>query len=71
MNQALEIYVLYFNPTDYPGKYVVRKWHNDIPEAKPLCVVNLLSEALQFLPAGLYEMPRQPGDDACIISTFF
>ena len=66
---GLEIYVVYDNPSDYPGQFVVRRnvvakgLHVDVD---PICVVDSLEEARGHIPQGLVMIPRMIEDDACI-----
>lgn len=68
--RSLQMYVIYFNPSDYPGKFVCRKWL--INNGKPVPMLGLvgkahsLEEIRQTVPAGLYRMPRFPFDDIAI-----
>jgi hypothetical protein len=76
-NKVLTIYVVYHNPTDYPGKFVVRGQSivADDPhvhiDADPLTVATSLDDAREpLLGFGLYRMPRQRGDDPVIVETW-
>jgi len=67
-------YVIYENPTDYPGKYVVRRWligrGTVTPDAEPLAVLDALSDARMFVPDGLYMMPRELEDDPAVLEVW-
>jgi hypothetical protein len=71
----MEFFVVYQNPTDYPGKFVVRrqvvkgKWVR--ADAKPLCVVSTLQEARSAIPAGLYRQERHSDDTLAIVEVWF
>lgn len=67
---SLEIYTVYENPTDYPGKFVVRKFVLDKP-TDWVKVADTLPEARATMPLGLFGMPRDPSDDPKIIETWF
>lgn len=67
----LDIYVVYANPLDYPGRYVVRRQgvsrgRVDI-DPEPLGVVDTLDQARDLLPPGLTWLDRQPGDEPQIV----
>lgn len=71
---ALTLYVIYANPRDYPGQFVVRAQRirsNEIAVMKePLAVTLTLEEARAAVPPGLYRMDRYEGDDAVIVETW-
>jgi len=68
--EHLSLWVIYDNPRDHPGKFVVREqrvlgggriW------LSPVCeLARDLQEAREKLPAGLYPLGRQEGDDPAI-----
>ncbi len=64
----MEIFTIYYNPTDYPGKYVARRF-NPGPDPEPLAVGSL-EEVRAAVPKGLVFMPRFPLDDPCIVETW-
>ena len=70
----LEIFTIYFNPIDFPGKYVVRRFQIEragpIADAEPLIVCDTLDEARNAIPDGLYCMPRQERDDPQIVENW-
>lgn len=68
---GLEIFVVYENPSDFPGKMVVRKFINDKPTLEPLCVEDTLEEAREKIPKGLFRMDRMADDDIVIVETWF
>jgi hypothetical protein len=72
-------WTVYYNPSDYPGLYVVRPW--DIVQGEPEPVPRLsehwvcgsLEEARAIILHGdpsLYCLPRQPGDDPVIVEVW-
>ena len=68
-------YVIYRHPKDYPGQYVVRKWHimkgQSEPEADKECqAVDTLEAARKLVPPGMYCMGRAPGDDPIILEVW-
>lgn len=66
MGRELIMYTVYDNPTDYPGKYVVRRWKLLNAEADPLIVADTLEEARAAIPPHLFCIPRQPEDDRAV-----
>lgn len=67
-------YVITFNPTDYPGDYVVREWF--IPwegSLEPRAIVgtaDTLEEARALIPDGHFKMSRNTMDDPVIVETW-
>ena len=63
-------FVIYENPTDYPDRFVVRKWRigGGAVEAAvwPTKVVDSLEEARSHVPDGLVNIGRTSGDDPVI-----
>ena len=57
MSDGLAVYVIYANPSDYPGKYVVRRQVVTstaiVNDAEPLGVVDTLDQARALLPVML------------------
>jgi hypothetical protein len=66
----LTMWVIYNNPTDYPGKFVVRRqWASRglVHVAHdPETVTSSLIEARKAIPVGLFNIGRMPGDDRAI-----
>lgn len=67
---SIKMYTVYKNPSDYPGKYVVRIFHGEIPEEKPLCVEDTLEAARSHIPPGLVHLHRTHEDDPVILETW-
>lgn len=65
----LEIYVIYQNPNDYPGKFVVRRWRGLTPDPHAE-VRTTLTAARAAVPPGLVLLSRCPDDDPCIAETW-
>lgn len=66
-------FVIYHSPSDFPGKYVVRLWLVG-PRMGPTALMatcDTLDEARDFVPLGLFRMPRAELDDAVIVKTWF
>jgi hypothetical protein len=73
--EALNIYTVYQHPSDYPDKWVVRRWRTlkgeNIPDPEPLLVVDTHSEVrLVMTGLGLVCLTRFPDDDPCIAETW-
>lgn len=70
----VELWVVYKNPSDYPGKFVVRRqWASRAGEHKcvyPECVTDSLDKARSVIPGGLYRLDRMPGDDPVILEVW-
>lgn len=74
LSDGLIIWTLYERPLDYPNGYVVRR---SVSSAAGI-VNDLVAQyaptlelAMRLAPPGLFWMPRQPGDDPCILGTWF
>jgi len=71
--RGLEMFVIYHNPRDYPGKFVTRRWlvHNTMnPDLRPMAVEATIEDARRALPSGLVKMHRIPGDDRVIVESW-
>lgn len=70
----MDQYVVYKNPRDYPGKFVVRHWAimkgGNIQKGDCLAVSESKESALESIPPGLYKLPRQPNDDPAIVEVW-
>jgi hypothetical protein len=70
----MQMYCIYENPKDFPGKFAVREWlvADAVVNAvvKVHAVVATLEEARATIPTGLIRSPRTDGDDACIVETW-
>jgi hypothetical protein len=60
---ALAIYVIYEDPLDYPGKFVVRRWLGEAPDPEPLVVTYSIREAREKIPFYCIPIGRMPEDD--------
>jgi len=69
---SLVLYTIYERPSDYPEGFVVTMWivGPDLlrPSAKGFATD--LEHARRLVPRGLYRMPREPGDDPCIVENW-
>jgi hypothetical protein len=71
--QVLHQWVVYENPRDYPGKFVVRRWLIGPGTITPVAAVEVtdtLDEARAAVPDGLFCTPRMPDDDPCIVEVW-
>ena len=70
----LAIYVVYRDPSDFPGKYVVRRstiGHlGELKDAEPLIVCKTLREARSTIPRCLFCITRSIEDDPVIVETW-
>lgn len=77
---ALIIFTVYFNPKDYPGKYVVRRFVISgpvpIPCPEPIAITDTLDSARAAVPryeigqGVLIPWDRSPDDDPTIIESW-
>lgn len=73
---ALSIYTIYENPSDFPGRFVVRRWFavrrisEPIAAIEPHAVCLTLDAARQSLPPGLHKLAREYTDDSCIVESW-
>ena len=64
------MWTIYNSPSDYPNKFVVRKFNYDSPTDE-VKVFDTLEEARIAIPRHLYCMPRLEDDDPCIVEVWF
>lgn len=68
--EGLLFYTVYFNPSDYPGKYVVRKTivnAGGVHHAEEAEIIAQdLESARKVIPWHLHRMDPWPGDDPAI-----
>ena len=71
---SLCLHVIYRDPSDYPGRYVVRRQYAGADgvsaEAVPLVVTDNLTSARAALPLGLHNIGRAPDDDRAILEVW-
>ncbi len=70
---ALSQWVIYKQPRDYPGQYVLRRWLADADGPRPTGEVALADslEAIRAaLPGGLTCIGRYADDDPCIVEVW-
>jgi hypothetical protein len=72
---TLAMWTVYKNPTDYPDKFVARRFDVDAGGAKPSDSIivapdlDKLRDVLQF-EMGLVKLMRSPGDEPQIMETW-
>lgn len=69
----LQVFCVYFNPSDYPKKYVVRRWLGMDPDREPVVIADTLEEAREKLKKLNPYIDRRffhPDDDAVILETW-
>jgi hypothetical protein len=68
------VWVIYRNPTDYPGRYVLRKQLARLGEVwaerEPRAVGDTIEEIRGVLPDFLARMDRHPDDEPQIVETW-
>ena len=72
---ALHMWVITENPSDYPGKFVVRRRMTTADGKQyvvfgPTAVVDTLEEARAAVPPGTVCFHRDPSDDPVIVETW-
>lgn len=74
IDRCLVFYVIYFSPTDFPGKYVVRRHRvakaSVHPEIQAFWIGGSLEEARERLPAGTICIPRDKSDEPQIVESW-
>jgi hypothetical protein len=73
MSATLQMWTIYWNPKDHPGKFVVRRWDVTAGSMKPshsYALAPTLDLARAHLPDGLYCLGRQPEDEEQIVETW-
>lgn len=74
MSEGLSIFTIYNNPSDYPGKFVVRRWVvADGQERRDdgyLVLEDTLEAARLRLPQGMVRMNRNDDDDPVIVENW-
>jgi len=66
ITEAIELLVIYRDPHDYPGKFVVRRWWNQIPEREPTLVCDSIEQARTVIPIHAVYLGRYDEDDPAI-----
>lgn len=63
------MWVIYYNTSDYPDKFVARKWIGGSP-TDDFLVTDTIEEARAKVPSGLVCINRYPQDDPVIVETW-
>lgn len=74
MHEPLELWTVYFDPADFPGLFVARKWlASALGEraTEEYLKADTLEGVRALLPRGLHMLPRSRGDDPVIVETWF
>lgn len=72
----MSTWTIYYNPSDLPGHYVVRRFDIMQGETEPVPALQYhyagvsLEGARESLPPGLTPIPRSPADDPAIVETW-
>ena len=73
--EGLVVYVVYKDPKDFPGKYVVRSqkaWVGVVlVMSLPIYVGDSIDGARAVIPKGLYRLDRSRHDDPSIVESWF
>jgi hypothetical protein len=74
-DEVLTLWTIYDHPLDFPGSFVVRKWHvlprnkEPMPDGFPT-LHDSLEAARESLPPGLTRLPPSEGDALAIVETW-
>lgn len=71
----MELCTVYFNPSDFPGLYVVRKFRVEgldkvFVDAEPLGTAETLQEVRKLIPPTFFKIGRNPNDDPVIVEVW-
>jgi len=76
-NKVLNLWTVYFNPSDHPNKYVVRRFEGDKPTLNGYvgkdyedCIKWLKNSAKACEQGEPVKMERHPSDDPVIVETW-
>lgn len=66
------MWVIYENPRDFPGKWVVRRWVGLAPDKDAAAVADSLESARSAVPGIAFRdrIERMPGDDPAIVEVW-
>jgi len=71
----MEMFTVYFNPSDFPGKYVIRKWilargfQGPIPTDQKY-IADTLEDVRKNVPPEMVKMERYDQDDPTIVEVW-
>lgn len=71
--RGVRTYTIYFNPDDFPGKYVVRGWTSHVSHSemdKECEVVDSLEKAREKIPVGMVWQARHPSDVRAVVEAW-
>jgi len=66
---GLSLWTVYDSPSDYPGRFVARRFELNRP-TRLVLVASSLEGVRRLLPPGLYCLPRLPGDEPHIVEVW-
>lgn len=69
---VMYLYVIYYNPSDFPGRYVCRVnhvGHTNVP-GRLIANEETLQAVRDKIPPGMHCIPRSRGDDKVIVETW-
>lgn len=72
----VEMFTIYFNPTDYPNRYVVRRFvifpnmADPVADPTPTRICHSIQEARRAIPDGLVMMTRHPSDPLGVVESW-
>jgi hypothetical protein len=72
-SRALEMFVIYNSPRDYPGKFVLRRWIIDEGTSKPddsAIIADTLEAIRAAVPFGMFRLERDPQDEPQIVESW-
>lgn len=73
-SMGLDLYVVYRNPREFPGQFVIRRQTADrgsvTIDPQPTAVGPTLDAVLSMLPPGLTRLERDPNDDPCVVEVW-
>ena len=73
MTELMGMWAVTQSPSDYPGKFVARKWLigiGTVAATAELHVEDTLDEVRDKLPRDLILIPRHPNDDPAIVESW-
>lgn len=73
MNDNLIIWTIYQNPSDYPGRWVLRGHEvgSGTVTPRPHAIISdTYAEIINILPPGLQRLPRSENDDPAIYESW-
>lgn len=67
---GLHFYVVYKNPSDFPGWLVLRRWRGMTPDPVALAISDSLEFVRDKVPLGCKNIGRLEGDDRAILEVW-